>query len=139
MCANRVFVHESVVGDFVAKLKSKMAALKLGHGLEPGVTNGSLTTKSAPARLAALIEDAVKNGAKLEAGGKAFGKGYHFEPTLLVGASTRAQAYNEEIFGPVISVYSFSSEQEVSLFFLISWTGSNANACNLGHRKGQRD
>jgi acyl-CoA reductase-like NAD-dependent aldehyde dehydrogenase len=59
-----------------------------------------MTTKQGPARIGSLVQQ--------------FGDGYHFEPTLLVGASPDAQLYNEEIFGPVVSVYPFESEDEVS-------------------------
>jgi succinate-semialdehyde dehydrogenase/glutarate-semialdehyde dehydrogenase len=73
-----------------------------------------MTTKQGPARIGSLVQDAVQHGAELVLGGKQFGDGYHFEPTLLVGASPDAQLYNEEIFGPVVSVYPFESEDEVS-------------------------
>lgn len=95
-------------------MQRKVSQLKVGHGLEPGVTLGSLTTKRGADRCVELVGDAVQNGATVLAGGKRVGDGYHFEPTLLVGASRDARVHKEEMFSPICSLYAFDSEEEVS-------------------------
>lgn len=77
-----------------------------------GVTNGALTTKRGAERAAKLVDDALKNGARLVMGGKRFGSGYHFEPTLIVGASHDALVYKEEMFAPICSLYPFNTDEE---------------------------
>lgn len=79
------------------------------------MTNGAMTTKQGPLRLKTLVDDAVQQGGRLVTGGNPFGPGYHFEPTLIVGASRNARIYNEEIFGPVAALYSFDTEEEVRM------------------------
>lgn len=113
VCANRVFVHRSVIDKFANVMKQKISQLKFGHGLEKGITNGPLTTKRGAERCVELVDDAVQHGAKLILGGKRFGDGYHFEPTLLVGAAQRARVYKEEMFSPICSLYPFDNEDEV--------------------------
>jgi succinate-semialdehyde dehydrogenase/glutarate-semialdehyde dehydrogenase len=94
-------------------VKGKIEKLKFGHGLEPGVTNGPLTTKRGAERATELVEDALSKGAKVVTGGKRFGTGYHFEPTLIIDASREARIYKEEMFAPILPLYGFDTEEEV--------------------------
>lgn len=112
--ANRIFVQRTVMDKFAAIVKGKIEKLKFGHGLEPGVTNGPLTTKRGAERATELVKEAVSRGAKIVTGGKQFGTGYHFEPTLITGASKDARIYNEEMFAPILPLYPFDTEEEVS-------------------------
>ena len=78
-----------------------------------GVTNGALTTRRGAQRARELVEDAIKQGASVLLGGSQFGTGYHFEPTLITGASLNSRVYQEEQFAPIVSIYPFDSEDEV--------------------------
>jgi succinate-semialdehyde dehydrogenase/glutarate-semialdehyde dehydrogenase len=98
---------------FAEIIKGKIAKLKFGHGLEPGVTNGPLTTRRGAERATELVKEAVSRGAKVVTGGKQFGSGFHFEPTLITGASRDARIYNEEMFAPILPLYPFDTEEEV--------------------------
>jgi len=92
-----------------------VASIKVGHGLEDGTGVGALTTSQGVKRAVTLVEDAVKNGAKVEAGGKRSGKGWAFEPTILSGAGKSSRVAQEELFAPILSIYSFETEAEVRL------------------------
>ncbi|TXT07525.1 hypothetical protein VHUM_03245 [Vanrija humicola] len=113
VCANRVFVQKSIAPKFASLIQERVAKLKFGHGLDEGVTHGALTTSRGAERAAALVADAVSNGATLVTGGKPFGTGNHFEPTILTGAPRNAKVYAEEMFAPIVSIYEFETEAEV--------------------------
>ena len=112
--ANRFYVHASVHDAFAQKLTAKMAALKLGNGLEEGVAVGPLVNADTRDKVAALVDDAVKKGAKVLTGGKTpKGTGYFYPATVLTGVPDSAEMVKEEIFGPVASIQSFTAEDEV--------------------------
>ncbi len=111
--ANRLLVHESVAAAFGEKLAAKLAALKVGNGVEPDVTCGPLIDAAARDKVAELVDDAVARGARVVTGGKAIdGPGYFFEPTLLAGVPRDARCFTEEIFGPVAPLFTFATEDE---------------------------
>ncbi len=112
--ANRFYVHERVHDAFAAKLTERMAALKMGNGLEDGVALGPLVNAQGRDKVVELVEDAVAKGAKVLTGGRApGGKGYFYPATVLTGVPGNAAMLNEEIFGPVASIQTFRSEGEV--------------------------
>src|SRR5262252_7442024 len=112
--ANRFYVHEKVHDEFAKKLTAKMGGLKMGNGLDDGVSLGPLVNKDGLDKVIELVDDAVKKGAKVLTGGKApGGPGYFYPATVLANVSDDAKMLNEEIFGPVASIQSFKSEDEV--------------------------
>ncbi len=112
--ANRFYVHEKVHDAFAKKLTAKMAGLKMGNGLDDGVALGPLVNKDGLDKVMELVDDAVKKGAKVLTGGKApAGPGYFYPATVLANVPDDAKMLNEEIFGPVASIQSFKSEDEV--------------------------
>jgi succinate-semialdehyde dehydrogenase / glutarate-semialdehyde dehydrogenase len=112
--ANRFYVHEKVYDAFAEKLTKKMAALKMGNGLDEGVTLGPLVNAEGRDKVVSLVDDAVKKGAKVLTGGKPpEGKGYFYPATVLSHVPNDAAMLREEIFGPVASIQSFRSEDEV--------------------------
>src|ERR1700754_554307 len=112
--ANRFYVHEKVHDAFAEKLKAKMAALKMGNGLDDGVALGPLVNKDGRDKVIELVEDAVQKGAKVLTGGKApGGPGFFYPATVLANVSNDSKMLNEEIFGPVASIQTFKSEDEV--------------------------
>ncbi|MFC9557350.1 NAD-dependent succinate-semialdehyde dehydrogenase [Rhodococcus sp. NPDC056960] len=111
--ANRLLVHEAVAEEFVDKLAEKMAALKIGNGLDAGVTVGPLVEAKARDAVEQFVKDAVDRGAEVVVGGgRGDGPGYFFEPTLLRNVPRDARAMCEEIFGPVAPVITFATEEE---------------------------
>jgi succinate-semialdehyde dehydrogenase / glutarate-semialdehyde dehydrogenase len=112
--ANRFYVHEQVHDAFAKKLTERMASLKMGNGLDDGVALGPLVNAEGRDKVKALVEDAVKKGAKVLTGGAApDGKGYFYAATVLDDVPDDAVMLNEEIFGPVASIQTFRSEDEV--------------------------
>jgi succinate-semialdehyde dehydrogenase/glutarate-semialdehyde dehydrogenase len=112
--ANRFYVHEKVHDDFAKKLTAKMGALKMGNGLDDGVALGPLVNAEGRDKVIELVDDAVKKGAKILVGGKKpEGPGYFYPATVLTNVADSAKMLNEEIFGPVASLQTFKTEEEV--------------------------
>jgi succinate-semialdehyde dehydrogenase/glutarate-semialdehyde dehydrogenase len=112
--ANRFYVHESVSEEFARRFAERMGALTVGKGTEDGVDVGPLIDAKARDGVAEMVEDARAKGATVVLGGSpAEGKGYFFEPTVVTGVPRNARVMQEEIFGPVAPIASFSTEDEV--------------------------
>jgi succinate-semialdehyde dehydrogenase/glutarate-semialdehyde dehydrogenase len=109
----RFLVHNAVRADFVEALVAHTRSLKVGEGLQPGVTMGPLAN---PRRLAAMqqfTEDALQRGAKVAAGGERLGGGGNFfAPTVLTEVPLDARVFNEEPFGPMAAVRGFDTLDE---------------------------
>ncbi|HEY9273612.1 NAD-dependent succinate-semialdehyde dehydrogenase [Achromobacter sp.] len=114
VCANRVYVHASVADAFNDKLLAEMRGMKVGGGLEKGVTQGPLIDRRAVDKVTRLVDDATARGARLLAGGKLRESGtLLYEPTLLAGITDAMELAHEEIFGPVVGISTFESEAAV--------------------------
>jgi succinate-semialdehyde dehydrogenase/glutarate-semialdehyde dehydrogenase len=113
VCANRILVQDGVYDAFAAKLKAAVEALKVGNGMEPGVTQGPLINADAVKKVEEHIADALKRGASVVTGGKrsALG-GNFFEPTVLADVPAEAIIFREETFGPVAPLFRFKTEEE---------------------------
>ena len=114
VCANRIYVQAGLHDRFVEKLTDAMQQLRVGNGLDEGVTIGPLIDDSAVARVREHIDDAVARGGRLVTGGRphALG-GLFFEPTLVSHVPQTARVAREETFGPLAPVLRFSTEEEV--------------------------
>ena len=111
--ANRFIVHESVAEEFAEKFAKRIGELKVGNGLDEGVTCGPLVEQKALDNITALVDDAVAKGAKAIVGGKpGEGEGYFYAPTVLTNVSRDARVAQEEIFGPIAPILTFSDEKE---------------------------
>jgi succinate-semialdehyde dehydrogenase/glutarate-semialdehyde dehydrogenase len=111
--ANRFYVHEKVHDEFAGKLAAKMSALKVGNGLDEGVTVGPLVNAEGRDKVIELVDDAVARGAKVLAGGKSIaGKGYFYQPTVLTNVADGSKLLNDEIFGPVAAIQTFKTDEE---------------------------
>jgi succinate-semialdehyde dehydrogenase / glutarate-semialdehyde dehydrogenase len=113
VCANRILVQDGVFDAFVAKLKTAVEALKVGNGMEPGVTQGPLINADAVAKVEQHIADATAKGATVITGGKRHARGGNFfEPTILADVPASAMVFREETFGPVAPLFRFRTEEE---------------------------
>ena len=113
VCANRLLVQDGVYDAFAAKLKVAVEALKVGNGMEPGVTQGPLINADAVAKVEEHIADATAKGASVLTGGKRHGNGgTFFEPTILTNVPHDALVFREETFGPVAPLFRFKTEEE---------------------------
>jgi succinate-semialdehyde dehydrogenase/glutarate-semialdehyde dehydrogenase len=112
VCANRIYVHASIRDAFVAKLAEAVSALRVGDPTSDTTQVGPLVDRAGLDKVAAHVADAVGKGARAVVGGKA-GQGLFFEPTLLVDVAAGMRILDEETFGPVAPVVSFTAESEV--------------------------
>ncbi len=132
VCSNRIYVQAGVYDAFAEKLSVAVASMKVGDGLEDGVTAGPLISESAVDKVEEHIADAVAKGAEIKTGGNrhALG-GTFFEPTILTGVTSDMMVTNDETFGPVAPLFKFDTEEEViaaandTIFGLASYFYSN--------------
>jgi len=111
--ANRFYVHEAVFDEFTGLFADRVAEMLIGPGSEVGVNLGPLIDRSALDRVDEVVRDAKERGAQVLAGGNRIDRsGYFFEPTILLKVAEDCRVLNEEIFGPVAPVVSFSDEGE---------------------------
>jgi len=113
VCANRFYVQAGIYDAFAAKFAEASKKLKIGNGLEEGVTAGPLIDERALAKVERLLKDALDKGATVLTGGKqpATG-GTFFEPTVLAGATQDMAFARDEIFGPLAPLFKFETEEE---------------------------
>lgn len=113
VCANRILVQDGVYDAFAAKLQAAVAKLKVGNGMEDGVTQGPLINAAALAKVEEHVADAVSRGAKVIAGGARHTLGGNFfQPTILADVPPEAMIFHEETFGPVAPLFRFQTEDE---------------------------
>lgn len=112
--ANRFYVHEAVAEDFARRFTEKMAALRVGNGLEDGVDVGPLINARSREKVAAFVEDAIAKGAELRLGGTIpNGRGFFYPPTVLAKVPKNAACIDDEIFGPVAAIQTFTDQEDV--------------------------
>jgi succinate-semialdehyde dehydrogenase/glutarate-semialdehyde dehydrogenase len=114
VCANRMYVQDGVYDEFARRLVEKVKTLKVGNGLEPGVTQGPLINEKAVQKAEDHIADALAKGAQLALGGKRSALGHtFFEPTVLANVTSGMKIAHEETFGPLAPLFRFKTEDEV--------------------------
>lgn len=112
--ANRFLVQEGVYDEFVDGLKRAVDALKIGDGHAEGVNIGPLINEAQLQKVAAIVTDAKEKGAAVIAGGRAkseIGKLF-YAPTILADVADGMRIYREEVFGPVVAIKKFRTEEE---------------------------
>jgi succinate-semialdehyde dehydrogenase/glutarate-semialdehyde dehydrogenase len=108
----RYLIQEDVFPEFVKGFVARANAIKVGPGLDPASQMGPMANSRRPDAVERLIGDAVRRGARLEAGGDRIGnRGYFYAPTVLSGVPIEAQIMNEEPFGPVAIINRFKTEE----------------------------
>ncbi|GEO28073.1 NAD-dependent succinate-semialdehyde dehydrogenase [Alicyclobacillus acidoterrestris] len=117
VCANRIYVHDSIFDAFTQKLVERVRRLKVGNGLDEGVEVGPVIHFDALRRIQSVVDDAVANGAEVVLGGAVVQPcacaGAFYAPTILSKVSSSMRICQEETFGPVAPLIPFSSEEEV--------------------------
>jgi len=120
ICSNctRVFVEEPLLAPFLTRLKERVAKMRIGDPLDPGTQVGALISQEHMDKVLTYIESGKREGASLMIGGNRvtegrLGKGCFVEPTVFAGCRDDMTIVREEIFGPVMSVLTFKSEDEV--------------------------
>lgn len=114
VCANRLYVQDGVYDRFAEKLQQAVEKLRIGDGLQDGVTTGPLIDEKAVAKVEEHIADAIAKGAKVVTGGKPHALGGNFFlPTILVNVPDSAKVAKEETFGPLAPLFRFKDEADV--------------------------
>ncbi|MFC4002692.1 NAD-dependent succinate-semialdehyde dehydrogenase [Prauserella oleivorans] len=113
VAANRFHVAEPIAEEFTRRLSEEMAALRIGHGTEDGVSVGPLVNAGQRETVSELVEDARGRGANVRTGGEPLeGKGFFYRPTVLADVPADARILREEVFGPVAPITTFRTEDE---------------------------
>ena len=111
--ANRFFVQEGIADAFTAALTAKVDEFRIGRGTEEGTTMGPLIDDRAVDKAARLVDDAVARGARLVTGGQRVDRpGTYYAPTVLDDVQPGSDILTTEIFGPVVSITRFTTEEE---------------------------
>ncbi|GAA2026900.1 NAD-dependent succinate-semialdehyde dehydrogenase [Agromyces tropicus] len=111
--ANRFIVHRSVADEFARRVTQRVEEFKVGRGTEEGVVIGPLIDDRAVAKASQLVRDAVTRGATVTTGGSAIdGPGTFYQPTVVTGVQPGSEILREEIFGPVLAIIPFDTEDE---------------------------
>ncbi|XP_054736239.1 glutarate-semialdehyde dehydrogenase [Anastrepha obliqua] len=113
--ANRFFLQEEIHDKFINLLKQRVETLKIGEGSEPGVQIGPLINTMQFNKVNAFVEDARLKNANIISGGKPLTNlgNLFYSPTIITDVPVNAKLYTEEVFGPVVSIVKFKTEEEV--------------------------
>ena len=115
VAGTRVFVQSGIYDEFMAELRERAAAIRIGDPLAEETQIGPLATCAQRDRIEAVLAESVEQGATIEAGGKrpdGFDSGWYFEPTVVACPSQDIRSTRVELFGPVMSVLTFDTEEE---------------------------
>ena len=135
----RIYVAEPIWDDFVLALRERVANMRLSAGVGWGADMGSLIDAGQVDTVRAHLDDARAKGATVVAGGSARPEvgPYVFEPTVLTGVTDEMEAYRKETFGPLISLYSFTTDAEAIRLANDSEYGLNASVVTSDLKRGQ--
>ncbi|MGC5747241.1 aldehyde dehydrogenase [Gluconobacter sp. NFX36] len=127
-CNERTYIHEAVYDEFVQKVRQKIADLKVGLPTDPETDMGPKVSEDELKKVHEMVEKAVRQGAKLETGGKrltggVYDKGHFYAPTLLTDVSQDMDIVHNEVFGPVMSLIKVKDFDQA-----LAW----ANDCRYG-------
>lgn len=117
VCTNRFLVQNGVYEAFTRKLAERVEQMKVGNGLEDGVTIGPLINAGAINKVKSHIDDAVAKGADIITGGQPHAQGENFfTPTVLANVTPEMIVAREETFGPLAPVFRFDTmEQAIAM------------------------
>ncbi|MCL6594030.1 MAG: aldehyde dehydrogenase family protein, partial [Alicyclobacillus sp.] len=116
LCGSRIYVERPLYETFVQKLVERASQLVVGDPLDPKTNVGALISQEHLERVEGFVQRAVKEGGRILTGGKRpshMNRGYFFEPTVIVDVDSCCEIVRQEVFGPVVTVQPFDTEEEV--------------------------
>lgn len=114
VCANRIYVQDGVYDAFAQKLVAAVGKLKVGNGVDEGVTQGPLIDEKAVQKVEQHVADALSKGGRLLLGGKRHELGHSFfQPTVMADINADMLVAKEETFGPLAPLFRFKTDEEV--------------------------
>jgi len=139
-CAvERIYVHEKVYDQYLDEFVKEVKSWKMGAPTEEGVYFGSLSRKEQLNFLKQQIDEAVQKGAKVLLGGKpVLGKGFYFEPTILVNVNHSMSVMREESFGPVIGIMKVKNDEEAAALMKDSGYGLTASVYSSNQQRAEK-
>jgi acyl-CoA reductase-like NAD-dependent aldehyde dehydrogenase len=109
----RIYVHEAVYDEYIREFEKEVRSWKVGLPTETGVYFGPLTRKAQLEVLEGQVADSISKGARILLGGKRIkGKGYFFEPTIVINVTHEMAVMKEESFGPLIGIMKVINDEE---------------------------
>ncbi len=116
--ATRIYVQDSIYDKFMASFLSKVKSIRVGNPAEESTDMGPLISATQRSTVEGFVERALRNGANIVTGGRratvpGLEKGFFFEPTVIAEDRNDAEIVQNEVFGPVVVVCRFSTEEEV--------------------------
>jgi phenylacetaldehyde dehydrogenase len=112
-CAGaRILVHEAIADDFMSAVKARLPAFRVGPGSNPDVEIGPMVSERHQQRVAGFVDRAREEGASVLVTAPIPDAGYFYEPTVLVDLDPGMEVWREEVFGPVLAIDTFSSDDE---------------------------
>ncbi|MEO9275494.1 NAD-dependent succinate-semialdehyde dehydrogenase [Marinomonas sp. 5E14-1] len=119
ICTNRILVQSAVYEEFLSKFTKKVQEFVIGDGLDKSSTMGPLITRTAVNGVSSLVEDALNKGAKLTTGTKPITDdslesevGFFYQPTVIRDADQSMRIAKEEVFGPVVPIFKFETDDD---------------------------
>jgi aldehyde dehydrogenase (NAD+) len=143
VCGSRIFVQRGAYDQVVEGISSVANGMKLGGPDDEGCISGPLISQKQLNRVLGYIDEGKKGGVEVVAGGHRLDrKGYFVHPTVLTNVDTKLKLYQEEIFGPVVSILPFDDDDEVVAMAndttyglaATAWTNNLSRAHRLGKR-----
>lgn len=108
----RILVERSIHDEFVERAAARVGALRVGDAADPGTEIGPMVSTLHRDRVAGFVERAVAGGARVTAQAASPERGFYFPPTLLAGVTDTMEVWREEVFGPVLAVAAFDSDDD---------------------------
>ncbi|MFJ8064456.1 aldehyde dehydrogenase [Psychrobacillus sp. NPDC096426] len=145
LCGSRIYVERTVYKQFLSEFVQKVKNLKVGNPFDADTNIGALISKEHYDRVNSYIDIAREEGGTILTGGKrpeGLEKGYYLEPTIITDLDQNSRCVREEIFGPVVTVVPFDTEEEVIKQANDTHYGLSAtiwtNDLKRGHRVAQQ-
>ncbi|NOH85461.1 NAD-dependent succinate-semialdehyde dehydrogenase [Vibrio sp. 03-59-1] len=114
VCTNRLYIHDAIYDQFLAKYTQAVSKLVIGDGLVDGTEIGPLINQKAIDKVEQLVNTAVEQGATLTLGGNISEVGHQFyQPTILTDVTEEMDIAHQELFGPVSTIFRFNNEDDV--------------------------
>lgn len=116
LCGSRIYVQSSIYAQFLERFAAKTNEMTVGDPFQPDTRMGALISKEHYERVLDYIRLAAEEGGSIVAGGgrpQGIDTGYYVEPTIIAGLTASCRIVREEVFGPVVTVHAFESEEEV--------------------------